>query len=146
MVGLNRATIIGNLGADPEVRFTNGGKQVASLRVATNERWRDKATGEMKEATEWHAVVIWNPNLIKVAEQYLTKGAQVFIEGKMRTRKWTNQSGAQQSTTEIVLENFDGKIIMLGGGSGTALSPAAPNSNPAQKVSLAEELDDEIPF
>ena len=122
---VNKVIILGNLGRDPEVRnFQNGGK-VVNLRIATSENWRDKASGERKERTEWHSVAIFNENLAKVAEQYLKKGSKVYIEGQLETRKWQDQSGADRYSTEIVLRNFGGTLTLLdsreggaGGGGG----------------------------
>jgi single-strand DNA-binding protein len=119
---VNKVILIGNLGRDPEVRsFQNGGK-VCNLRIATSENWRDRATGERKERTEWHSVAIFSEGLVKVAEQYLKKGSKVYIEGQLETRKWQDQSGADRYTTEVVLRNFGSTLVMLdgreGGGSG----------------------------
>ena len=112
---VNKVIIVGNLGADPEVRtFANGGK-VVNLRVATSETWRDKNSGERKEKTEWHSVAIFNENLGKIAEQYLKKGSTVYLEGQLETRKWQDQSGADRYTTEIVLNQFRGELTLLGG-------------------------------
>ncbi|WP_444666405.1 single-stranded DNA-binding protein [Cereibacter changlensis] len=112
---VNKVIIIGNLGRDPEVRsFQNGGK-VVNLRIATSETWRDKASGERKERTEWHSVAIFNENIAKVAEQYLRKGSTVYIEGQLETRKWQDQSGADRYTTEIVIRPFRGEMTLLGG-------------------------------
>ncbi|MEH6772637.1 MAG: single-stranded DNA-binding protein [Cereibacter changlensis] len=112
---VNKVIIIGNLGRDPEVRsFQNGGK-VVNLRIATSETWRDKASGERKERTEWHSVAIFDENLAKVAEQYLRKGSTVYIEGQLETRKWQDQSGADRYTTEIVIRPFRGEMTLLGG-------------------------------
>ncbi|RWO23306.1 single-stranded DNA-binding protein [Mesorhizobium sp.] len=110
---LNRVLLIGNLGADPEIRRLNSGDPVVNLRIATSESWRDKNSGERKEKTEWHQVVIFNDNLAKVAEQYLKKGAKVFVEGQLQTRKWQDQSGNDRYTTEIVLQKFRGELQML---------------------------------
>lgn len=150
MSSLNKACLIGNLGKDPEIRNTQGGNKVANLRIATSESWRDKSTGERKERTEWHTVVIWGA-IAEIAEKYLRKGSKVYIEGKIQTRKWQDQSGADRYSTEIVLQGFDAKLVMLSGkdegggssdqGGGGERRGAAP---PAQ--SYAEELDDEIPF
>ncbi|MDO8326110.1 MAG: single-stranded DNA-binding protein [Cypionkella sp.] len=115
MAGVNKVIIVGNLGRDPEVRtFANGGK-VANLNIATSETWRDKASGERKERTEWHRVAILNEALGKIAEQYLRKGSTVYIEGQLETRKWQDQSGAEKYTTEIVLRPFRGELTLLGG-------------------------------
>ena len=120
MAGVNKVIIVGNLGRDPEVRsFPNGGK-VVNLRIATSETWRDKASGERKERTEWHSVAIFNEALGKIAEQYLKKGSTVYIEGQLETRKWQDQSGADRYTTEIVLRQFRGELTLLGGRDGGA--------------------------
>jgi len=112
---VNKVIIIGNLGRDPEVRtFQNGGK-VCNLRIATSETWRDKSSGERRERTEWHSVAIFQEGLVRVAEQYLKKGSTVYIEGKLQTRKWQDQSGNDRYSTEVVLQGFDGKLVMLGG-------------------------------
>ena len=112
---LNKVMLIGNLGADPEIRsFQNGGK-VVNLRIATSETWRDKASGERKERTEWHSVAIFNENLARIAEQYLRKGSTVYIEGQLETRKWQDQSGQDRYTTEIVLRPYRGELTLLGG-------------------------------
>lgn len=110
---VNKVTIIGNLGRDPEVRRLNNGEQVCNLRIATAETWRDKASGERKERTEWHQVVIFNENLVRVAEQYLKKGSKVYIDGSLQTRKWTDQAGAEKYSTEIVLQKFRGEMVLL---------------------------------
>src|SRR5205814_4717083 len=118
---VNKVILIGNLGADPEIRRTQDGRPIANLRIATSESWRDKATGERKEKTEWHRVVIFNEGLCKVVEQYLKKGSKVYIEGQLQTRKWTDQSGVEKYSTEVVLQNFNSTLTMLdgrGGGSG----------------------------
>jgi len=115
---VNKVILVGNLGRDPEIRtFQNGGK-VCNLRIATSERWKDKASGEMKERTEWHSVAVFQEGLVRVAEQYLKKGSTVYIEGKLVTRKWQDQSGADKYSTEVVLQGFDGTLVMLGGSSG----------------------------
>ena len=112
---VNKAIILGNLGADPEIRtFGNGGK-VCNLRIATSERWRDKNSGEQKEKTEWHTVAVFSEGLVNVCEQYLKKGSTVYIEGKLQTRKWQDQSGNDRYSTEVVLQGFDSKLVMLGG-------------------------------
>lgn len=122
---VNKVILVGNLGADPEIRRLNSGEPVANLRIATSESWKDRQSGERKDKTEWHSVVIFNENLAKVAEQYLKKGAKVYIEGQLQTRKWTDQQGNDKYTTEIVLQKFRGELQMLdsrgeggGGGSG----------------------------
>lgn len=112
---VNKVIIIGNLGRDPEIRSLNNGDRVCNLRIATSESWRDKATGERKEKVEWHSVVIFNDNIIKVAESYLKKGSTVYIEGALQTRKWTDQNGVEKYSTEIVIQRFNGQLTMLGG-------------------------------
>ena len=148
---LNKVTLIGNLGRDPEVRMLQSGDPVANLSVATSESWRDKASGERREKTEWHRVVIFNPNLAKVAEQYLKKGSKVYLEGQLQTRKWTDQSGQDRYSTEVVLQRFRGELIMLdsrtaeGGFTADPPSPGVSDA-PAPDSGGADDLDDEIPF
>lgn len=154
---VNKVILIGNLGKDPEIRTTQDGKEIGNLTIATSESWKDKNTGERKEKTEWHRVVIFNPGLMTVVKQYLKKGSKVYIEGALQTRKWQDQSGQEKYTTEIVLQAFNSTLTMLdskGGGSsygndsgssygGDAPSkPAAGNNNDFD----AGSLDDEIPF
>src|SRR6478609_3845608 len=115
---VNKVILVGNLGKDPEIRRTQDGRPIANLSVATSENWRDKATGERKEKTEWHRVVIFNEGLCKVAEQYLKKGAKVYIEGALQTRKWTDQAGVEKYSTEVVLQGFNSTLTMLDGRSG----------------------------
>ena len=120
---VNKVILIGNLGRDPEVRSLNDGSKVVNLRIATSETWRDRASGERKERTEWHSVVIFNENLAKVAESYLRKGSKIYIEGQLQTRKWTDQQGQDRYTTEIVLQRYRGELTILdsrgeGGGGG----------------------------
>lgn len=156
-MSLNRASLIGHLGRDPEVRRLNNGNPVVSFSIATSDTWRDKQTGERREATQWHNVVIYNEHLCKVAENYLKKGSKCLVEGKIKTRKWQDQSGADRWTTEIVLESFGGNIELLDskgeGGSAAADDggdrSTATASRPAGAtgpINYAEELDDEIPF
>ncbi|MEO8113724.1 MAG: single-stranded DNA-binding protein, partial [Phenylobacterium sp.] len=115
---VNKVILVGNLGADPEIRTLNSGDRVANLRVATSESWRDRSSGERKEKTEWHRVVIFNDNLVKVAESYLRKGSKVYLEGAIQTRKWTDQSGVEKYSTEVVLQKFRGELTMLDGRGG----------------------------
>jgi single-strand DNA-binding protein len=132
---LNKATLIGHLGKDPEIRsFQNGGR-VATLSIATSESWKDKTSGERKERTEWHRVSILNDGLVGVVEKYLTKGAKVYIEGAIETRKWTDKAGQEKYTTEIVLRPYSGELLMLDPRKGDAPAPEAPPS-----------IDDEIPL
>ena len=166
---VNKVILVGNLGRDPEVRHTQNNQKVVNLRIATSERWRDRASGENRERTEWHSVVIFNENLADIAERYLRKGSSVYVEGQLQTRKWTDQSGQERYTTEVVLSRFKGELTLLGGrgeggggggdyggdfggeepmGGPPARGPAA--SRPAQgrgrPSSIADELDDDIPF
>ena len=153
---VNKVILIGNLGADPEIRSLGSGDRVANLRIATSESWRDRNSGERKEKTEWHRVVIFNENLAEVAEKYLKKGAKVFIEGQLQTRKWTDQSGAEKYTTEIVLQRYRGELTMLdgrgesGGGAGQVAEFAGDgpgsSSSPPPRKGGSSDLDDEIPF
>lgn len=112
---VNKVIIVGNLGRDPEIRTTPGGDKIANLSVATSESWKDKSSGERKEKSEWHRVVVFNDNLTKVCENYLKKGSTVYLEGKLQTRKWTDQQGVEKFSTEIVLDRFNGVLTMLGG-------------------------------
>lgn len=147
---VNKCIIVGNLGRDPEVRRLSNGDPVVNLRIATSETWKDKATGERKEKTEWHSVVIFNENLARVAEQYLKKGSKVYIEGSLQTRKWTDQSGAEKYTTEIVLQKFRGELTILDGRGGSDEQPESrQESAPASGGGAPRgygDLDDDIPF
>ena len=117
---VNKVILIGNLGADPEVRHTQDGRSICNLRLATTDTWRDKQSGERREKTEWHSVVVFNEQLGKIAQQYLKKGAKVYIEGQLQTRKWQDNSGNDRYTTEVVLQNYNGQLTMLDGRSGGA--------------------------
>ena len=153
---VNKVILVGNLGRDPEIRSLQDGNRVANLSVATSESWRDKSSGERRERTEWHRVVIFNERLVEVAEKYLKKGAKVYLEGQLQTRKWTDQSGAEKYTTEVVLQRFRGELTMLdsrgGGGGGGEGGPGEPASEPAtaggagRGPAPVSDLDDEIPF
>ena len=149
---VNKVIILGNLGADPEIRtFGNGGK-VANLRIATSERWRDKNTGENREKTEWHTVAIFSEGLVRVVEQYLKKGSSVYIEGKLQTRKWQDQSGNDRYSTEVVLQGFDSKLVMLGGNPTNERTDRNENGSDggggygSQAGNYDDSEDDEIPF
>lgn len=145
---VNKAILVGNLGADPEVRHTQDGKSVVNLRIATSETWRDKMTGERKEKTEWHRVSIFNEGLVKVVEQYVKKGQKLYIEGQLQTRKWTDQSGVEKYSTEVVLNGYGGVLTMLDKPSGER-SESEPQRNSyaeATGKSARHNLDDEIPF
>jgi single-strand DNA-binding protein len=147
---VNKVILVGNLGKDPEVRRMTSGDPVVSLSVATSDTWRDKASGERKEKTEWHRVVIFNKNLADVAEKYLRKGSKVYLEGSLQTRKWTDKDGAEKYSTEVVLQNFNGTLVMLdgrgeGGGSGGGGRDRVGASE-APAAFQRDEMDDEIPF
>jgi len=161
---VNKVILVGNLGADPEVRRTQDGRPIVNLRVATSENWRDKNSGERKEKTEWHRVVIFSEGLCRVAEQYLKKGSKVYLEGQLQTRKWTDKDGAEKYTTEVVLSRFKGELTMLdgrsegagaGGGYGDDMGASERSSGgmggggggrARAPAGRADELDDEIPF
>ena len=142
---VNKVILVGNLGKDPEVRRMTSGEPVVNLSVATSETWRDKASGERKERAEWHRVVIFNENLAKVAEQYLRKGAKVYLEGALQTRKWTDKEGAERYSTEVVLQRFRGELVMLDSrGEGGTRERVAASDAPASFQ--RDEMEDEIPF
>lgn len=164
---VNKVILIGNLGKDPEVRTMQNGSRVANLTVATSESWKDKVSGERKEKTEWHRVVIFNENILGVAEKYLRKGSKVYLEGQLETRKWTDQSGVEKYSTEVVIQRFRGELVLLDsrGGEGASASSAgdvspegAPSFQPPAsatvhkaaaepaKPAAAGGIDDEIPF
>jgi single-strand DNA-binding protein len=152
MSSVNKVLLIGNLGRDPEVRNTNSGDKVVTLNVATSESWRDKQSGERKEKTEWHRVVIFNENLAKIAEQYLKKGSKVYIEGQLQTRKWQDQAGVEKFSTEIVLQRFRGELTLLDGKSDggepdrQATADAGYGRQEPTRGGYASDLDDDIPF
>jgi len=149
---LNRATLIGRLGADPEVSHTSGGTTVVKMRIATSETWRDKSSGERKERTQWHSVVIWNEGIGKVAQQYLSKGSKVMVEGQIETRKWQDRDGQDRYSTEIVLRSFGAQLILLGSkgdgnsGGGSPDQQSSLSSGSAPRRQNRESFDDEIPF
>src|ERR1700729_1623065 len=159
---VNKVILVGNLGKDPEIRRTQDGRPIANLSIATSETWRDKATGERKEKTEWHRVVLLNEGLCKVTEQYLKKGAKVYIEGQLQTRKWTDQAGVEKYSTEVVLQGFNSNLTMLegrsggaGGGGGFSDEPSNDFGSPAPRRAVAaaggggrgnSDMDDDIPF
>lgn len=167
---INRVTILGNLGADPEYRDFQSGARMCRLRMATSERWRDRNSGENREQTEWHTVCIFNENIIRIIEQYVHKGDKIYIEGKLVTRKWQDQQGQDRYTTEIQVQNYGGQVILLGNRSGnTSLESdnysdskdsSSPQNDPysssnignseatkiSDDISLADDDDDEIPF
>lgn len=161
---VNKVILVGNLGRDPEVRTMQDGNPVVNLSVATSENWRDRNTGERREKTEWHRVVIFNENLAKVAQNYLKKGSKVYVEGQLQTRKWTDQSGVEKYSTEVVLQRFRGELTMLdgrsegagggfsdnqsgyGGQQGAGAAGGGFGGGSAAPAGGAADLDDEIPF
>lgn len=157
---VNKVILIGNVGADPEIRRTQDGRPIANLRIATSESWRDKNTGERREKTEWHRVVVFNEGLCKVIEQYVKKGAKLYIEGALQTRKWTDQSGVEKYSTEIVLQGFNSTLTMLDGKGGGGASAGGgdygsggsddfgggSSGGGGSRGSFSQDLDDEIPF
>ena len=167
---VNKVILVGNLGRDPEVRRLGSGEPVVNLRIATSETWKDKGTGERKEKTEWHSVVIFNENLARVAEQYLKKGSKVYVEGQLQTRKWTDQQGVEKYSTEVVLQRFRGELTILDGRSGGGASEygeeeqgqvsrggdfgrsspmerrPAPSQSGGGGAPRYNDLDDDIPF
>ena len=151
---VNKVTLLGNLGRDPEVRSTQDGMKIVNLSIATSERWKDRNSGEQRERTEWHRVVIFNEALARIAEQYLRKGSTVYIEGQLQTRKWTDNNGVDKYTTEVVIPNYSGVLTMLDSRSQSAISDdnssqidsAADEALGGSDNSTAEQLDDDIPF
>ncbi len=160
---LNKVMLIGNLGADPEIRSTQDGREIANLRLATSESWKDKNTGERREKTEWHRIVIFSDGLVNIVKNYLHKGSKVFIEGSLQTRKWVDQSGAERYTTEVVIQGFNGSLTMLdsrrdsGAGASGGFSDqqggySRPQAAPAQNQGASTEqfvdndLNDDVPF
>ena len=158
MASVNKVILVGNLGADPEVKKMSSGDPVVNLRIATSESWRDKTSGERKEKTEWHKVVIFNENLAKTAEKYLRKGSKVYLEGQLQTRKWQNKDGQDQYTTEVVLQRFRGELVMLDsrGGGGDAIDGGSMGGGGRKAVGggggrggdadFPSDPNDEIPF
>jgi single-strand DNA-binding protein len=156
---VNKVILVGNLGRDPEIRSTQDGTRIANLSLATSESWRDKNSGERKERTEWHRVVIFNENFVKVAEQYLKKGSKIYIEGALQTRKWTDQAGVEKYSTEVVLQRFRGELTMLDGRGEGGGGPAGGSDSEGgggyvgggggsrpERRPPGPDLDDEIPF
>lgn len=162
MAGVNKVILVGNLGADPEARSLPSGGEVVNLRVATSESWKDRNSGERQERTEWHRVVIFNENLGRVAKNYLRKGSKVYLEGQLQTRKWTDQSGQEKYSTEVVLQNFRGELVLLdsregGGGGGRDFgggedfgggygSGGSQRQQRPQPAAFDTDLDDDVPF
>ena len=148
---VNKVILVGNLGRDPEVRHSNDGNPIVNLSVATSEQWRDRNSGERRERTEWHRVVIFNERLGEFAQKYLHKGRKVYVEGQLQTRKWTGQDGQERYTTEVVLQRYRGELTMLdsrgeGGGGGGGYESAGGGSQGGGSSSGGGDLDDEIPF
>jgi single-strand DNA-binding protein len=160
---VNKVILVGNLGKDPEVRRLGSGEPVVNLSVATSESWKDKSTGERKEKTEWHRVVIFNENIARIAEQYLKKGSKVYVEGQLQTRKWTDQSGQEKYSTEVVIQRFRGDLTLLDGRSGgggeyeegqVSRGGEFGRSSPMERrpatagagAGRRDDLDDDIPF
>ncbi len=167
---VNKVILVGNLGQDPEIRSTQDGRQIANFSIATSDSWKDKNTGERREKTEWHRVVVFNEGLVRVIQNYVKKGSKVYIEGSLQTRKWTDQSGTEKYTTEVVLQGFNGNLTMLdsrnsggdgggygagsgGGGNYGQQSPqqgsqqgSADSSGGSQNQNFARDLDDDVPF
>lgn len=151
---VNKVILIGNLGRDPEIRSTQDGREIANLAIATSDSWRDKSTGERREKTEWHRVVIFSDGLVNVVKNYLKKGAKVYIEGSLQTRKWTDQQGVEKYSTEIVLQGFGSTLTMLDGrgdnaGGGSSYDDAGSSFGGGSKAAApaaSAALDDEIPF
>ncbi len=162
---VNKVILVGNLGSDPEIRHTQDGRPIATFSVATSDSWRDKNTGERREKTEWHRVVVFSEGLVKVIEQYVKKGSKVYIEGSLQTRKWTDNSGVEKYTTEVVIQGFGGTLTMLdsrnagggagagygGSGGGDSFGQSGPMDSPgastgSQPQNFTRDLDDEVPF
>jgi len=144
MSSVNKVILVGNLGADPEVRNTQDGRPIVTLKIATSERWKDKNTNEQREKTEWHRVVIFSEGLARVAEQYLTKGSKVYIEGQLQTRKWQDQDGNDRYSTEIVLQGFKSNLVMLGGNGGG--NSGGGGGGGGGRPQAGGHADDDIPF
>ncbi len=161
---VNKVILVGNVGKDPEIRSMQNGGKIANLTLATSETWNDKASGERKEKTEWHRVVVFNDRLVDVVERFVKKGEKIYVEGALQTRKWTDQSGQEKYTTEVVVDRFRGEITLLGGrsgsrdegsyGGGGESAPRSPSREPARggggapswEPSKSSDLDDDIPF
>ncbi len=150
---VNKVILVGNLGRDPEVRFSQDGLKIVNLSLATSETWRDKTTGERKDRTEWHRIVIMNEKLAEVAEKYLKKGSKLYVEGQLQTRKWTDQSGQERYTTEVLISRFKGELTLLDSRSNSGddfealgQSGQGTTSLPSSGTSFTHDLDDDIPF
>ena len=146
MSSLNKVTLIGNLGKDPEIRTTGDGKEIANFSIATSETWKDKTTGEKKDKTEWHRIVCFNEGLTRVIKSYVKKGSKIYVEGQLQTKKWTNQEGQEVYTTEVILQNYNSSLILLDSKCENA-PQGANNASVVNKPEFKnEELDDEIQF
>ena len=143
---VNKVIIIGNVGKDPEIRSTNTGSEIASLTIATSDNWKEKSTGERKEKTEWHKVLVFSSGLVGVIKQYVKKGSKVYIEGALQTRKWQDQSGADRYTTEVVLQAYGGTLTLLDSRGSSDNASSAPQEQPQADYGANDELDSEIPF
>jgi single-strand DNA-binding protein len=144
---INKVTLVGNIGQDPVIRSTNEGKEIASLTLATSDYWKDRVTGEKKERTEWHRIVVFNENLVNVIKNYVKKGSKLYIEGSLQTRKWVDSGGIEKYTTEILLQNYSGTLIMLDSRNKSDFSAESSDSSTSQKSQFNhDDLDDEIPF
>ena len=144
---LNKVTLIGNLGKDPEIRTTNDGRELANFSLATSERWKDKVTGEKKDKTEWHRVVVFNEGLVRVIKSYVKKGSKLYIEGQLQTRKWVDNENQERYTTEIVLQNYNSSLILLDTKGETSAESYAEGNPKQSHVNFDNsDLDDEIPF
>ena len=157
---VNKVILLGNLGRDPEVRSTQDGTKIVNLNIATSERWKDRNSGEQRERTEWHRVVIFNENLARIAEQYLRKGSTVYLEGQLQTRKWTDQQGVEKYTTEVVLQRYRGELTLLGSRNEGAAALSSDSGAMPSGIGAAgmtsgagvppmagsDDLDDDIPF
>ena len=153
-MSINKAILVGNVGADPEIRTTSDGREIANFSLATTESWKDKSSGERRDKTEWHRVVIFSPGLVGIVKNYVKKGSKLYLEGNIQTRKWTDSNGVEKYSTEIVLQNFNSSLQMLdsrganGGGGDFQNAPSAPaqnNSQESQKFGN-DDIDDDIPF
>lgn len=146
---LNKVMLIGNVGKEPDIRSTNDGKEIASFSLATTETWKDKASGERKDKTEWHKIVVFNEALVNVIKNYVHKGSKLYVEGSMQTRKWIDSSGSEKYTTEVILQNYNGVLTMLDNNrsSGESTVEDMPfNDSKSRKEFSNDELDDDIPF
>jgi single-strand DNA-binding protein len=149
-MSINKVILVGNLGQDPEIRSTNDGREIANFSIATSDNWKDKNTGEKKEKTEWHRVVVFSQGLVGIVKNYVKKGSKLYIEGSLQTRKWTDNSGAEKYTTEIVLQNYNSTLQILdsrnSGGSGNFDNSSSQSQSQSSNDIAIEESDDEIPF